>query len=237
MKQLFQKFKGYAFTALVCLVLGIIFGFILDKPQTKYLAGKTITEYRDTCVMDKLIADVITETTTKESGGIRKGKPQKESSTLPIVETSKQDSTYTTVFSKSYNTGLMRMKVTTTVKAKSQATGKIDMEYELDTVTLKQMTTIVNTVVVQKDSTDKVPDQIVKYLPQPLDGKSKQGTWFNVGGSMNMNSKNQLGFDVGGGIRFNHTHVNLFKDPTTQFKSLEGWKVQINQEVFRLSRK
>lgn len=230
MKQLFQKFKGHVLTALVCLVLGMLLGFILDKPKTEFLAGEVIIKTRDTCELNRLIADVITETTTKESGGIRKGKPQKESSTLPIVETSKQDSTYTTVFSKSYNTGLMRMKVTTTVKAKSVATGKIDMEYELDTLELAKLTTIVNTVVVQKDSTDKVPDQIVRFLP--VEGTKSKGAYLGLSGGALYTNK--VSYQAGVNITGERLGLTLYTTPTP--KEWKHFGVQLNTKLVKLKK-
>lgn len=229
-----KNMKNYILTGIIALLIGGVIGWFIHKPETKFIPGEICTEYRDTCIGNNIIADVTTQTKTTFEPGTKKGKTNKDESFPDVTSVTKEDSIITTVFEKSYNTGLMRMKVKATVKAKSTATAKLDMEYELDTIMLKEMTTIVNTVVVSKDSTDKVPDSIIKYIPVE---STKKQTWVNLGGSATMNPKNQLGFDVGGGVRFNHTQFNIFKDPTTQFKSLEGWRLQFNQELLRLSKK
>ena len=230
-----KQFKNYIIVGAIALIVGFILAWsIKPKTKTEFLAGEVKTEYRDTCIMDRLIADVITETSTKESGGVRKGKPQKESSTFPVEQVSVQDTDVVTTFSKSYNTGLMRMKVTATVTSKSAAKAKLDMQYELDTVTLKEMTTIVNTVVVQKDSVDKVPDQIVKYFP--VETTPKKMTYLGVGGLVTKNPK-QYDFSAGLSLSHGKTSVSLFKDFTKPIKSLEGYSIGINRQLIRVSAK
>ena len=228
------QFKNYFIVGLICLLLGGIIGWFSHKQPVKFLAGETCYEYKDTCISNKVIANITTETNTVETGGVKKGKSTTTTSTFPVEQVAKQDTDVVTTFSKSYNTGLMRMKVTATVTAKSSAVGKIAMEYELDTLTLKSMTTINNVVVVSKDTTNKVPDSVVKYLP--LETCPKQ-TWVSLGGSMNMNPKNQLGYDFGLGVTSGRLNVSLFKDPTTQFKRLDGYRLGLNFNALRMSKK
>lgn len=225
--------KNSIIVGIVALLIGGIVGWFIHKPETKFLAGEVKIEYRDTCILNNIIADVTTETTTKETGGIKKGSSTKEISTFPVEQVSVQDTDVVTVFSKSYNTGLMRMKVTTTVKAKSAATGKIEMSYELDTMTLNSMTTVVNTVVVAKDTVDKVPDVIVKYFEIPY---TKKMTYLGIGGLITKNPK-QYNYAAGLSLSHGKTSVSLFKDFTQPIKSLDGFSIGINRQLFRLSQK
>ncbi len=229
-----MKYKGYAITGLVCLMVGFILAWsIKPKTKTEFLAGKTITEYKDTCVLDRIIADVITETNTSTSGGVKKGKSTKETSTFPVTQVSVQDTDVVTTFSKSYNTGLMRMKVTATVTSKSAAKAKIDMQYELDTTVLNTLVHTVNTVVISKDSVDKVPDQIVKHVEIP---STKKMTYLGIGGLVTKNPK-QYDFSAGLSLSHGKTSVSLFKDIKTDFKSLEGYSIGINRQLIRMSAK
>lgn len=227
MNQLLQKFKGHILTALVAIVIGVILGFIFDKPKTTFVAGETKIEYRDTCVLDRIIADVITESNTTQTGGVKKGKVQKETSTFPVTQVSVQDTDVVTTFSKFYNTGLMKMKVTATVTSKSVARAKIDMEYELDTVTLKEMTTIVNTVVVSKDSVDRIPTEVIKYLPY---AEKSSGAYLGLVGGIDYTK----GIDYTAGIQLAGERVGLvlYTYPT-------NWKhvgIQLNTKLFKLKK-
>jgi hypothetical protein len=229
------QFKNYIITGGIALLAGFILAWsIKPKTKTEFLAGETIISYKDTCDYDRIIADVITESNTIQTGGVKKGKVQKETSTFPVTQVSVQDTDVVTTFSKSYNTGLMRMKVTATVTSKSAAKAKIDMEYALDTIELAKLTTIVNTVVVQKDSVDKMPDQIVKYFP--VETTPKKMTYLGIGGLVTKNPK-QYNYSAGFSISHGKTSVSLFKDFTQPIKSLDGYSIGINRQLIRMSAK
>lgn len=230
-----KNMKNYIITAIAALGLGIFLGFILDRDEvvTKVVSD-TKVEYRDTCISNNVVANVTTETSTKTFHDIRKGKQIKEESVAPITSVERVDSLITTTFTKTYNYGLCKFTITNIVKATSAATGKFSLDYQLDTLELQKLTTVINTVVVAKDSTDKVPTEIIRYVP--VENNTKQ-TWVSLGGSLNMNPKNQLGYDVGLGITRGKLNVSLFKDPTTDFKVLDGYRVGLNLNTLRLSKK
>lgn len=223
--------KNYLLTGIIALLIGGIVGYFLHKPETKVIPGETITVYQDTCISNNIIADVTTETKTTTSGSVKKGGVQKETSIFPIEEVAVQDSDIVTTFSKSYNTGLMKMKVTATVTSKSKARAKIDMEYSLDTLLLKEMTTVVNTVVVSKDTTDSVPTEVTKYLP--FESTSKQ-TWVGIGGSIKWNEKPV--YDLGLNLQNGKTTFGLYVDPLN-IKELESFRLQLNRNLFKVSGK
>jgi hypothetical protein len=228
------KMKNYILIGLA-LVIGGVAGWFLHKcePEVKYLAGKVIIEKRDTCGLDRIIADVITETSTTQTNNIKKGKPTKVESTASIEEVTKKDSTYTTTFSKKYDSGLMKMIVTATVTANSPAKAKIGLEYVLDTMVLNSMTHTVNTVVVQKDTIQILPKEIVRYLP--IEDNNSKPVYFSIGASTWLDSKNVYG-DFGFGIDTKRNNISLFKDPTKDFNKLEGYRLQYQRKLFRLAK-
>jgi hypothetical protein len=225
--------KNYILTGLGSLVIGLVIGWFVHKPNcpVSIVAESTKIEYRDTCISNSVIANITTETKTVETGDIKKGKTQREESAAPITELTKEDSIYTTVFTKDYNTGLMKMKVTTTVKSKSAATARISMEYTMDTLVLKSLTTVNNVVVVSKDTLDKVPTETVKFLP--LETISKTG-YIGLGTSLLFNEKPSYDF----GLIYDTPKNNfgLFVDPTANLKDFEGVRLQYQRKFFKLSK-
>lgn len=226
--------KNYILIGLLSLFVGGILGYFLRKPETKFLAGETKIEFRDTCITNSVIAEISTETNTTQSTTIKKGKLNKETSVPTTVEITQKDSIYSTVFSKDWNTGLMNMNLKVTVKANSKATAKFDMQYSLDSLVLHEMTHVNNVVVISKDSVDVVPTEVVKYIP--LENCPKQ-TWITLGSSVQANSKNQFGYDFGFGVTSGKLNVSLFKDPTTDFNQLDGYRLGLNLNTLRLSKK
>jgi hypothetical protein len=158
--------KNYIIYTLAGLVFGgalFFTGRCTAPKKIEVVKGVGQIVYQDTCMYSQaIIANVSTQTTTTVQQSTKPGKVVKETSTPAITEVTKKDSVYTTVFKKSYNTGLMKMEFTTTVKANSPATAKIDLEYQIDTIKLKEMTTVINTVVVQEDADNSSK---ITYLP------------------------------------------------------------------------
>lgn len=225
--------KNYILIGLAALLIGGLTGWFIKQPETKFLVGETVTVTKDTCISNSIIAQITTESSTKTSYNYKKGKPILDVSDAPIVEVTKQDSLYTTVLSKKYDYGLAKFTVTTTVKAKSAATGKFTLDFQLDTTVLKEMTTITNTVVVSKDTTDSIPAEIIKYVEVP---SVKKMTYLGISGLV---SKSPKTYDYSVGLSLSHgkTSVSLFKRPTTSFKSLEGYSLGINRQLVRMSAK
>jgi len=160
-----DKLKSYL--PIATFVIGLLIGWLAigkSKPEV-ILTNKVETVFKDTCITNNIIADVTTNTSTVSTNVIKKGKKVTDISEAAIEEVAKADSIYTTKLSKSYDYGLVKFTVTNTVKANSPATGKFTLDFQLDTLVLKEMTTVVNTVVVSKDSVDLVPDKIVQYIP------------------------------------------------------------------------
>ena len=218
-----KKYIIYAISALITLV-AIFFAGRWTAPKTiEVTKGIDQIVYKDTCMYSQtIIANVTTTTTTTHEEKTKAGKVITDTSYPAIVDVAKKDSIYTTVFEKEYSTGLMKMKFTTTVKANSPATAKIDLEYQLDTIALKEMTTVNNVVVVQEDGDNS---GTIKYLPTETSVKrygvqgglqytdklfwstgpymeSKQG--FILGGDVIFDGKKP----VGGGINL---HVPIIK--------------------------
>lgn len=223
-----KQFKNYFIVGLICLLFGGIVGWFSHKQPIKYFAGETCYEMRDTCASNKVIANVTTETNTIETGGVKKGKSTTTTSTFPIEQVAKQDTDVVTTFTKSYNTGLMRMKVTATVTAKSSAKGKIAMEYELDTLVLKSMTTVNNVVVVSKDTTDKVPDSIIRYIP--LETEKSTGTYLGLVGGLDYNKS--LDYTAGLQLAGERAGLVLYTHP-------KNWKyvgLQLNTKLIKIKK-
>lgn len=228
--------KNIILTGLIALVTGGIIGWFLHtcKPEVKFLPAEIKTEFRDTCIKNSLIANVVTEAITTKAGSIKKGSTIKDSSTFPIEEVAVQDTDVVTTFNKSYNSGLMKMNVKVKVTAKSAAKAKIDFEYQLDTVVLKEMTTIVNTILIDRDSTDVVPTEVIKYVP--FETAPKKMTYLGIGGLVTKNPK-QYNYAAGLSLSHGKTSVSLFKDPTRPLKSLDGYSIGINRQLIRMSAK
>ena len=229
-----KNMKNYILIGLAALVIGFLAAWFIKKPETKFLPGEVKAEFRDTCITNSVIAEISTETNTTQSTTIKKGRLNKETSVPTIVEVTQKDSVYSTVFSKDWNTGLMKMNLKVTVKANSKATANFDMAYSLDSIVLKEMTTVNNVVVVSKDSVDKIPDTIIKYIP--LETTPKKMTYLGIGGLV---SKSPKTFDYSVGLSLSHgkTSVSLFKQPTTPFNSLTGYSIGINRQLIRMSAK
>ena len=160
-----DKLKAYL--PIATFIIGLLIGWLaIGKTKTEVIpVDKTEIVYKDTCISNKVIAEIKTTSSTVSSHTVKKGKKITDTVDAAINEVIKQDSVYTTKLSKSYDYGLVKFTVTNTVKASSPATGKFTLDFQLDTVLLKEMTTVVNTVVVSKDSVDVAPDKVIQYVP------------------------------------------------------------------------
>lgn len=229
----FSKYLPYIFVALGGIAIGITGTKMFTKKcETIYLPSETVTIYRDTCIESKIIADVTSETFEDVSTEVKKGKTKTDVSKAPVESIVKQDSIYTTNFVKDYDFGLMKIHLKTTVKAASAATAEHFIEYQLDTLILKKMVNTTSTVVISEGKDDS-KTETTKYLPMALDAPKE--TWIGLGGSI-MSTPNGLKYDAGINTRFNKTSVGLFKDPTTDFGKIEGYRIQITRDLLRMSK-
>lgn len=218
----------------VLLLAGVLLGWFGKASFTKKCEPQIVCEseivYRDTCIADAIVANISTETKTTTENTTKAGKTKKDIS-IPAIETvTEKDSVYTTVFVKEYNYGLVKMKFKTTVKAKSAATAKHELDYQLDTLLLKEMTTVVNTVVVDKGTDDS---NTVKYLP--VETAAKNTTWLGVGGSVRWDEKPLT--DIGLTLQGKRFGTGLFIAPEKGFKDPSAYRLQVNMNLLKVATK
>jgi len=221
-----KNMKKQLIYILPAFLIGGVIGYFLHNPTAKTIYKTDVkTVYQDTCISNKLIADITTTTTSTQEHAVKKGKTISSVDTAPVVSIEKADSIYTTVFEKSYNYGLCKFKFKTTVKANSPATAKHELDYQLDTTMLKEMTTIVNTVVVSKDTVDSATET-VKYIP--LETSGDKSFYLGAGTSFTTNR-----FDFGFDISNQKNQFGLYVDPK-QINTLDGYRLQYNRKLFKL---
>lgn len=222
--------KNYIIIGCVSLLIGGVIGYFIKKCDTKpVITEATKMIYKDTCVGLNLIADVSTQTTTTQEHTIKKGKIIKEESTAPIVEVQKDDTLTTTTFSKTWDYGLCRFTITNEVKSRGAATGKFKLEYQLDTTILKEMTTVVNTVVVSDDKQDSVATENTVYIP--VETQSKPLTYVGIGSSLSGSLKADLGLILDN----SKNNFGVFVDPT-KATDIEGYRIQYQRKLFKISK-
>lgn len=204
-----DKIKKYAIPVLL-LIAGFLAGWFLKPKVTVHKSiCETETVYKDTCLTNKLIANISTTTETKQEVAIKQGKPKKEISDLSIKEVAVEvkdeiDSTYTTVFEKNYNFGLVKLNVRIPVTAKSPAKGKIELDYQVDTTILKEMTVVTNTAVVEKGTDDSFTKK-TEVIPVEV-----KPTYLKLVGGISYTDK--VFYPVGAGINFKGLEMAITKN-------------------------
>lgn len=223
--------KNYILIGLA-IVLGGVAGYFIRQPKhtVEYLPSEKTVTVRDTCIGLNLIADITTESTTTSSYDVKKGKKTTETSDAPVTEVTKKDSIYTTVLSKNYDFGLAKFTVTTTVKAKSAATAKFSVDYQIDTLVLKELTHVNTVAIVSKDTTDQVAKEIIKYVP--IESQNARGAYLGLSGGMLYTDKvsYQAGFNLSG----ERLGMTLYTTPTAK-----EWKhvgIQLNTKLVKLKK-
>jgi hypothetical protein len=92
----------------------------------------------------------------------------------------------------------------------------------------------INTTAIIEKGEDDSKKEVIKYLPIPIDG-SKKPVYVSLGGSAWMDTK-QVHYDFGIGIDTKKNNFSLFKDPTTGFDNLEGYRLQYQRKLIRVSK-
>lgn len=213
---------------------GIAVGFagtklFTKKCETIYLPSETTIIYKDTCISKTLIADVTTEIFEDVSTEIKKGKPQKNISKAPVTSVEEKDSTYTTKFTKDYDFGLIKLNLKTTIKAKSAATAEHEIDWRLDTMVLNRMKTVVNTVVVSKDTIDKIPMEIVKFIPLETEKE-----YNSIGIGLNaIYYDNNVVLPISIEYDNGKNTFGVFKDLQEPLNSPQGYGIKYTRKFFR----
>jgi len=226
-----SKYILYFLIAIGGVAIGIVGTklFSKDKVKTEYIGTSVV--YRDTCINRVPIINVETIDSFIQKQVVKKGKVQKVTEKPGIIEVSKKDSVYTTIFKKDFNWGLVDLKIKFDVEASSAARlSDFQIDYRLDTVVLNNLYVKTQTIIV-KDTSDE--SNIIKYIPIEVEPKLR--TWIGLGGSIRYEDKPIL--DVGLHVNRGRTSVGLYIDPQRGFKSISAYRVHAQYNLFNVSLK
>lgn len=161
---LMKKYIYYIMGGLALLAL-VFFAGRWTAPKKVETVYDSIKVYRDTCITQTIIADLVSEDTFIQEQAVKKGKPKRVKESPVITQVVVQEEKTTTHFSKDYNWGLIKLNIDFDVEHESPIKLKdFEVEYTLDTVVLNNNYVKTTTVVV-RDSADESFTRRVERLP------------------------------------------------------------------------
>ena len=161
---LMKKYIYYIIGGLALLTL-VFFAGRWTAPNKVETVYDSIKVYRDTCITQTIVADLVSEDTFIQEQAIKKGKPKRIKESPAITQVVVQNERTTTHFTKDYNWDLIKLKVDFNVEHESPIKLKdFEIEYTLDTVILNNNYVRTTTVVV-KDSTNESFTHKVETVP------------------------------------------------------------------------
>lgn len=225
-----KKMKNYVLIGLGSLVVGVLLGFILDKPQTKYLAGEVKTEYRDTCVESKLICTLTTKDSLAIYRYIREGFKTKSEKVVAKVEEvkvpteeQKQKPLMERKYTKILNNGMITVWDTLTVLGTIE---DWDRAYKINEVVEVQEKSTTTTAIVEAGTKTDVTETI-KYIPIETTSNS-----LFLGPSAGFQYIDGVNYQVGLNLSSNRFGFTVFTNPV----ELKQVGVKLDAKLFKVKK-